>query len=171
MDSRLEAVLLELRASKFADLAGARLAATFPIAQRLVNGIIAATLPPGLAVGEVTIEARPDNRLHLRVRLARPAFLPPLAVPLDIERQPVLPGDPVLVLRLGAGAAGAIAGTVLRLVSALPPGVTARDRRIFVDIAALLVQQGQGDLLDCLEHLEITTGAGVILVAIRARVP
>ena len=89
----------ELRASQFAELKGARVSASIPISERLLNEIVAASLPPSAPVRDLTVQPQQANRLRCERELARPDFLPPISLTLEIEQQPQLPDTP-LVLRV-----------------------------------------------------------------------
>ena len=164
----LTGIIDALRASRFRDLSGARVSATIPVAEPLVNALIASMLPAHAPVRSVTVLAEPGDRLAVRI-VAKAALIPAITLKLSIEGQPALPASPVLALRmvtlggLFGLASGAIAGM-------LPPGVTLRGERILVDLAAMAQQQGHGDLFDHLERLEVHTDAGRLLLLVDAAV-
>ena len=161
-----------LRATGFRDLGGARLTATVPIGERLLNEVIAGSLPPNGAVREATIHPQPNDRLGVRVKLARPGFLPPVSATLVIERQPELPAAPRLVFRVtGLPALLTLAGQLLPLGSMLPPGVRLEGDLLTVDLAVMLAQHGQRELLDYAERLRVTSEAGRLIVQLDAAVP
>jgi len=167
----LLSVLRQQQASGFADIAGTQVTATIPISERLINQVIAANLPSGGALRHAELHAQPGERLTLRVALARPSFVPPFNVNLEIERQAQLPDSPVIVLKLvGAGGLMAMAGSVAGLGTGLPPGMRLDGDRIHVDLRAMLRPHGADTLLDLLEELYIATGEGVLTVAFRGRV-
>lgn len=168
----LSGIVQSLRASGFRELAGARLTATFPLSERLLNDVIAASLPPSGAVREATVHPQPQDRLGVRVKLARPEFLPPVSATLVIERQPDLPHNPFLVFRV-TGFAGllALAGPLVSLRSMLPPGVRLDSDLLTVDLGTLLAQHGQREWLALLETLRVSSEAGRLVVNVEARIP
>lgn len=168
-DARLSRILETLRASGFRDIAGARVTATLPLSERLLNELIAVSLPSAGAIRALTVHPQPENRIGVRVRLARPEFLPTITVTLAIDRQPRLPDDPRFEFRV-MGLAGllALAVPVASLQSQLPPGVQLERDRLRVDLATLLAQQGHGDLLSYVEDLRLATEAGRLLIDVRA---
>lgn len=153
----------------FPDFAGARVAAFIPISDRLLNEIIARELPENAPVSDVSIEAMTGNRIGLRARVARAPMLPAFTVTFTIVRQPVLPHDPVLVLRMGSGGLMSLAGAALRFLDALPPGITAEGDRLLVDVRRLLAERGLDWALRYVVDLEITTDANVVLVSTNAK--
>ena len=168
---QISTLLETLRASGFRDLAGTRLTATIPIGERLLNDIVAAALPPSAPVRDVTVQPQADNRLSVRVKLARLDFLPPVTLTLAIERQPELPASPALRLRI-AGLPGLLGFAGPLLVNPkLPPGVRLDGDLVTIDIATLLVHHGQKELLSYLERLHVTSEAGRLVVDLAARVP
>ncbi len=170
MDPRADALLSRLRAGRFSDFPGARADITLPIADRLLNELIAAAVPPTAPVQDVELTSKDGNRIRVRFKAAAAAFLPPLNVTLLIEQQPRLPESPTLVLKLEAGGLLSMAGSALRFLDALPLGLRVVGDRIHVDLGSLLAARGLGDLLDYAEAVEVTTIPGAVVVAVRAGV-
>src|SRR5688500_7588979 len=81
--SPLLSLLLDLRDAKFRDLAGARVSASIPISEPLLNSIVAATMPKNLPVREVSVRPEQSNRFSVRIS-PKAAFLPQLTVKLAI---------------------------------------------------------------------------------------
>ena len=165
----LQGIIDSLRASGFRDLAGAHGQATVPVAEPLLNAIVAATLPAQAPVRSVTIHPEAGDRLSVRI-VPKAALIPSITLKLAIESQPRLPNSPVLILRmvtlggLFGLASGAIAGM-------LPPGVTLDGERILVDVGALARQRGHGEAFDYLQRLDVHAEAGQLLLHIEAGVP
>ncbi|HEX6976693.1 MAG TPA: hypothetical protein VF147_19935 [Vicinamibacterales bacterium] len=165
------ALIRQQQASGFPDIAGAQVTATVPVNERLINQVISANLPKGGALRHAELHAHPGERLTLRVTLAKPAFVPPFNVNLQIERQAQLPDSPVIVLRIaGAGGLMAMAGSIAGLANGLPPGMRLDGDRIVVDLRAMLRPHGADGVLDLLEELYVATGEGTVTLAFRARV-
>ena len=102
--------------------------------------------------------------------LAKPSFLPPITIAVLIERQPSLPENPVLILRLsGIGGLTRFAGPAAAFLKVLPPGIRTASDRVFVDVAALLHQRGMGLVMQHLDDLNLTTEEGAVRVGFRAR--
>ncbi len=170
MDPRLEALLTRQRAGGFADVRGATADVSIPISDRLLNEVIAQALPASAPVRDLHLTSRPGNRIGVRFRIGAASFLPPVNLTLAIERQPELPASPILVLRLELGGLLAMAGSALRFLDALPPGITVEQDRIHVNLSTLLAERGLAELLDYAEHVQVTTTDGAVVVAIRAAV-
>jgi hypothetical protein len=169
LDPRLQRALEQLRAARFAEIRGARLSLSIPVAERLLNELVAAALPPSLPVRDVTVRPRASNMLQVRARVAKLDFLPPLTLTLDIDQQPRLP-DTALGLRLRAfPGLTAIAGPLLSQ-KRLPPGLRLEGDRVFVDVALLLERVGFGDLVPLIERLHLATEEGRLVVEVDARV-
>lgn len=167
----LAPLLRHLVDSRLADLAGSQLTATIPIDEKLINQVIAAAIPAGGAVRSAELHPHPGERFTLRVALARPSFLPPFNISLEIERQAELPLNPVLVLRLtGASGLMGMAGSAAGLANGLPPGMRMDGDRIHVDLRLFLRTHGLEWLLDLLEELYVATGDRVMTLAFRANV-
>ena len=172
MNTRLLEILHQQRASGYPDVAGAHASATIPISDRLVALLARDNLPPTAPVRELDIHAHDGNRFTARVRLTRPAFMPPIAVSLSIDEQPRLPESPILMLRLAsAGGLLAFAGSALRFLNVLPPGLQMDGDRIAVNLRTLLEQREIADALDLVEHLEVFTEEGRFVISVRLRVP
>jgi hypothetical protein len=168
--AELTQLVERLRSAGFRDVAGTRIAARIPVAEPLLNELIAALLPAGGAIRQLTLHPQPHDRLALRVKLARPEVLPPIAATLAIERQPELPYKPALALRLG-GLPGlmVLAGPSL-LGSMLPPGMRLENGLLTIDLEALLARHGHSDLLAYFDRLRINSEAGRLVVEVDAKV-
>ena len=168
-DPRLVRIFEQLRASRFADLAGARVSASIPVSERLLNELVVSAIPPSVPVRDVTIQPRRGDRFSVRARLARVDFLPPITITVAIERQPELPDSP-LVLRL-TSFPGLITmiGAAFPIASKLPPGIRMDKDRVLVDLKTLAESQGYADLLTLVEKVRLTTDEGKLIVALEAR--
>jgi len=148
-------------------VAGARVDATVPIAERLLNEAIALALPPGGAVRNLAVFPQSGNRFTVRVKLARPEFLPPLTLKLQIERQPDLPGSAVIGFRIGSlPVLMSLAGAALSFTQVLPPGVRLDGDRLTVDLRPILERRGYGALLHHAQRLHIATEESRLVVAV-----
>lgn len=169
-DPRLRRLVEQLRASQFADLAGARVSASIPVSERLLNDAVAALLPASAPVRDVSVQPQAGNRLSVRARLKRSDFLPPFTLKLAIERQPELPDGPLVLRLLTLPGLMSFFGSALSLNAMLPPGVTLDEDRLLVDVRALLQQRGFGDVIRFVETLRITSDQGRLLVDATLRV-
>ena len=171
MTPRLLELLHQQRASGYADVAGAHASATIPLSDRLVTAFVQEQLPPSVPVRELEIRAHARNRFSVRVRLTRPALMPPISLNLSIEEQPQLPHKPFIVLRMASGGGlFSLAGSALRFLNLLPPGIHLDGDRIDVDLRALLEQRGMGEVLEFVEHLEILAEEGRFVLSVRGGV-
>jgi hypothetical protein len=171
MDPRLLTLLTRLQASRFADLAGSEARATIRLAAPLLNEAVATFAASTPAIRDVTIRPRAANHIDVHLKLARPAFLPSLNLTLQIERQPQLPDHPELALRLsGAGGMMRLAGPAITSFGALPPGIRLDGDHVFVDLRDVLRRQGQADLLDYVEQLQVMSEEGTLVLLVQLRV-
>jgi hypothetical protein len=171
MDPRLAALLDRLQATRFADLSGSEAYTVIRISGALLTEAAAAFAASSSAVRDVTIRPRDANHIDVQLKLARPAFLPPITLTLEIERQPQLPDQPELVLRfMGTGGLMRLAGPAIGSSGALPPGIRLAGDRLHVDIRHLLQSQNRADLLDFAEQLQVTSEEGRLAVALQLRV-
>ena len=170
MDPRLEAILAEQLGAGLPGLAGSDAHAAVRLSDQLVNQIAAALLPRDGAVRTVTLHARGGNAIDVSVTLAKPAFLPAMHVHLTIERQPTLPGDPVLALRIAGGAGSLLRMAGPLLTGSLPPGVRLEHDLVLVDVRALLAEHGHSSHLSYVRELRVTTEEGAIVVNVAAGV-
>jgi hypothetical protein len=168
-DPRLAALLEHLQASRFRDVAGARASVVVPVSEALLNAVIAASIPANAPVREVAIRPEASNRMLVRVRLTKPAFLPPVNVGVLIERQPEFPGSPELVLRITSlPGLMSFAGAAMSFVNVLPPGVRMTGDRVFVDIPAQLERFGQSHLLPHVRRINVFTEPGRVILDLQA---
>jgi hypothetical protein len=154
----------------FPDLAGSEVSATIPITDRLVGWLIAQRLPATAPIRELSIVAHRGNELTVRVRLAKPAILPPIQIRLAIEQQPELPASPFLVLGVVSQGVAILALNTLRFTDLLPPGVRFDGRRFIIDVRTLL-ERHAADLWSYLLDLAITIEDGRVVVHGRAALP
>ena len=164
----LSDTLRHLETTGFRDLAGARVTAAVPISERLVNELVAASLPPNLPVRDVSIRPEANNQLSVRI-MPRTGWLPPMTVTLEIVQQPDFPRSPVLALQMKTkGGLLGLASTMLPIANMLPPGVRLEDKRILVDLHEIAAQRGFDHLLQHLTRLTVTSESGRIVLHLEA---
>lgn len=153
----------------FADLRGTEAAFTVPISERLLNDVLSQILPRSAPVRDPYVTPEAGDRFQVRVRLASPSFLPPIRLRIAIDRQPEPPTSAVVVFRLERTGLLTLAGPFLRLMNALPEGVSVSDDRVFVDLRTLLERYHCAQYLEYLSELRINTVEGAVVVAVRGR--
>ena len=164
-------LLREQQSDNFPDLAGAEAFATVPISDRLITRAIAQRISPSAPIREVDVRAYAGDQITVRVRLAKPALLPPLQLRLAIEQQPDLPASPILVLGIASQGLATLAINALKFVDVLPPGVRFDGRRFLIDLRTLLDRYGSGWVLDFLTDLEVGAVDGSLVVRARGVLP
>jgi hypothetical protein len=171
MDPRLLELFNRQQASGFPGLAGSDARATIRIAAPLLNDAVTTALAAKPAVRDVSVQPRASNRFDVRLTLARPAFLPSLNLTLVIERQPELPADPVLGMRItGAGGMMRLAAPAITSFGLLPPGVQLDGDHLMVNLRTLLQQHGQAALLDYAEQMQVMTEEGALILLVQVRI-
>jgi hypothetical protein len=170
MDERLGRLFRRQQASGFQDIRGTEVSFTLPVSDRLLNELVAEWAPSSGNLREIEVHPKPGNRFAVRARVGPASFLPPVNLTVVIDRQAELPGSPMLVLRLEMGGLLSFAGPALRFLDALPPGIRIDNDRIYVDLAALLETRGLLPLLDHLQHLDVSTSEGTMILSVRARI-
>jgi hypothetical protein len=169
-DPRFERLFDQIRTSRFADLKGARLSASIPIPERLLNEVLAASIPPSAPVRDVAVQLQAGNRFKVRLKLARAEFLPPISLTFEIERQPALPDGPLVLRMLSMPGLVSLAGSAFSISSVLPPGVRLEKHWVLLDVKILLDRHGYGDLMAYLETLTVAADEGRLLLDVRLRV-
>ena len=164
-------LLRQQRSDNFPDFAGAEASATIPISDRLITRAIAERLSPSGPIRELEVRANAGNQITIRVRLARPAILPPVQLRLAIEQQPDLPLSPILVLGIVSQGLASLAISALKFVDVLPPGVRFDGRRFLIDLRTLLDHRGWGWALDFLTDLQVEAVDGSLVVLTRGGLP
>ena len=171
MDPRLASLLARLRAARFADLAGSEAYTVIRIGERLLNESAAAFIPASSMVRDVRIHPRASNQIDVQLKLAKPAFLPAFNISLQIDRQPQLPEDAELVLRLsGAGGLLRLAAPAIESYGALPAGVRLDGDRVIVDVRRALQSRGHGEVLDYVDQLQVLSEESRLVLAIQFKV-
>lgn len=164
--TQFAALLQQLQSTGFREISGTRLSATVPVSERLINEMIAATIPAGGHVRDVQVRPEAGDRFSVRIT-PRASILPALTVKLQIERQPELPGSPVLVLRM-ATMGGLFGLATAALPQMLPPGVRMEGDRIHVDLRSIAAQRGLADLLQFVKQLRVNTEEGRVIIQVDA---
>ena len=162
----------QLLGPRLEELAGAHGSGEIPVSERLLNRLVADRLGPEAPIESAEIRVS-YGEVSARLRLRRPAFAPKITVTARVERQPELPGSPVLVLRWrlpGLGALAALAGPVMTMFSAAPPGVRVEGDRVFLDLARLLEDRGLRELLEHIVLLHLEPQDGALLIRFEGRV-
>ncbi len=170
MDERIERVLRRQLADGFPDIRGAQAAITLPLSERLLNEVLAETIPRSAAVTDLHVSPEAGDRFVVRFRVGSSPLVPRLKIALAIETQPDLPALPVVVLRLETTGLMLFAGPVLRLLNALPPGITVKDDRIHVDLRDLAQRRGFAPYFDCLDSLRVNTVNGGVVLTVQGRI-
>ena len=171
MDPRLLELFNRQQAAGFPGLTGSDARATIRVSAPLLNEAVTTALASVAAVRDVSVQPRASNRFDVRLTLAKPAFLPSLNLTLLIERQPALPANPVLGLRItGAGGMMRLAAPAITSFGLLPPGVRLESDHLLVDLRTLLQQHGQQQVLDYAEQLQVMTEEGTLVVLVQLRI-
>jgi hypothetical protein len=173
MNRRIVRLVEDLRRTRFAELAGSRVAADLAVPEALINRALAELFADetGKSRGPVRgarVQVEPGNRFHVDLELGR-LFMPSLGVDVVIERQPKLPGSPMLVLKWRSlPGLTMLAGMAGPFLPTLPPGVRLEGEQVFLDLRPLLARAGASDLLPLLSELRISTRAGAVDIHLSA---
>ena len=161
-------ILHHLQTTGFREIAGARISADLPLSERLINELVAASLPPNVAVREVSIRPEAGNQFSVRLT-PRTSLLPPITLKLEIEQQPEFPRSPVLTLRMKTmGGLFGFASAALPIGNMLPPGVRLEAGRIMIDLRAMAAHQGAGALIQHVTQLTVASESGRVVVHLEA---
>ena len=156
------------------EIAGSVFAGEIPLANALVNRLIAQRLSAAQSpVAAVRLEAHDGDRLTIVLSM-RGSLIPDVTIAAHIEEQPHFPNPAVLWLRWTLPAMRAlsfVAAPALTYFKKLPPGIRVDGDRIAVDFAELLRARGLGELIDYITRINVTTREGAIIVAFALRVP
>ena len=168
MNAQLTGLLETLRATRFRDLAGARMTAQVPIPERLLNDLIAGSIPPNAPVRAVTIHPSPDDHFAVRI-VPKAPLLPAFTLKLAIEHQPQLPANATLGLRLVTlGGLFGLAGGMI--AGFLPPGIALDGERIRVDLRSLAVQHKAAEAFEYLRGIRVNSDAGRLILHVDAAI-
>ena len=167
MDERFVRLFRRQQASGFEDLHGAEASVTLPVSERLLNEIIAESVPR--SVRELHVKPQAGDRFAVRARIGSSPLLPAINLTLSIDRQPELPASPVLILRLETSGLLSLAGPALRFLDALPPGIRVEHDRVYVDLAKLLAARHLESYLAYVKELRVNAVDGAVLISVRGR--
>jgi hypothetical protein len=168
VDERFAELFRRQLASGFEDVRGADASITLPVSERLLNEVIARTIPRSAPVRELHVKPEAGNRFLVRARIGSSPLLPPISLTLSIDRQPEFPASPVLILRLQMSGLLSLAGPALRFMNALPPGIRVEHDRVYVDLPTLLETRHLASYLDYVKELRVNTLDGTVVLSIRA---
>jgi hypothetical protein len=170
VDERIERVLRRQLDDGFPDIRGAQAAITLPISERLLNEVLAETIPRSATVTDLHVSPEAGDRFVVRFRVGSSSLVPRLKIALAIETQPDLPSLPIVVLRVETTGLMLLAGPVLRLLNALPAGMTVKDDRIHVDLRDLAQRRGFAPYFDYLDSLRVNTVNGGVVLTVQGRI-
>jgi hypothetical protein len=161
----------ELQRSRFAEISGARASIRLPVSDQLINRVVAARLSSDGPVRSLALHALDGDRFVLRIRLAKPVFIPAFEIAFDIEQQPTLPDSPILTLRLVSGGMWTLVVHAFQTFHGLPAWISARADCVAIDLAGLAGRYGAHPVLEVLDVLRVGTEAGRIVVSAEVATP
>jgi hypothetical protein len=164
-------LLREQRGSGFADLAGADVAITLPVSDRLVTAVVSSLLSPSIPVRSLQLVAEVGNQFAVRIKLKTPALLPPITVRFAIIDQPRLPATAELVCAPVSEGVAIFMGPLLQLFANLPPCVRLVENRFHIDVRALAAQHGLAEIFQYVTELTLATVPGQFVLTIRGARP
>lgn len=164
-------LLRQQQSDGFPDLAGTDIAVTVPLSDRLISRLVAEAIPAGVPIREFDLSAHHGELMTIRIRLAKPAFLPPIHLMVAIERQLDLPMSPTLVLKIVSQGVASLAANALRFLDVLPSGVQYMDGRFIINVRTILERHNAADLLKYLTELKVTTADHQVIVRARGGLP
>ena len=144
---------------------------TVPISDRLISRLVADRIPVGMPIRDFDLSAYRGELMKIRIRLAKPAFLPPIHIMLAIEQQLDLPTIPTLVLKIVSKGVASLAAIALPFVDVLPAGVQYTDGRFLINVRTILERQNAADILEYLTDVKVATAEHQVIVRARARLP
>jgi hypothetical protein len=165
LKANISELLTYLKESSYRDVAGTRGSVRIPVARSLVNAVIAQALRGSKApVRSVDVQPHDGDRMNLVVDVSLP-FVPTLNVGVTIERQPVFPDSPILVLHWTLlGGVGALASRFMKNLSGLPPGIRLEGEFIVIDIPVLAANSPAGEALRFVRNLQVHTTEGRLVL-------
>ena len=165
LNTNIPDLLTHLQQSAFREVAGTRASVRIPVARSLVNTFVAQALQGTSApLKSIDVQPHDGDTLNLIVAVSWP-FVPALKVGITIERQPVFPSSPILVLHWTLlGGLGAIASRFVSALDRLPPGVKLEGQFIVLDLAVLAAGSPAAAALPYVTNLQVHTTEGAVVV-------
>lgn len=168
MRELLDALFRQQCLAGFPALAGADATARIPVADGLLNQILAGVLPPGGAVRALVLHAQAGDELVADLRIVKGNFGVPFRLVFHIAEQPDLPSRPLLVLRLRtAPLLFSMGGPLIKMLGVLPPGIAVEGDRILLNLASLAARYDTAGVFKHLTELRVTTIDGAVVVVVR----
>jgi hypothetical protein len=159
-------LLAHLQQSAFRDVVGTRASFRVPVSEWLVNTLVAQALRDTTApVKSVDVQPHDGDEMNVIVTVKWP-FVPPLTIGLTIERQPVFPESPILVLHWTLlGGLGAIASRFTSALDNLPPGIEVDGEFVVLDLPVLAKRSPPvAAVLGYVKNLQVHTAEGLIFL-------
>ena len=152
--------------------AGARASARVPVTREILNRFVADALAGRKSpVRAVDVRPRDGDRFDAVVTVTWP-FVPPLTIAFTIERQPVFPSSPSLVLRWSClGAVGALASRLVSGLTQLPEGVRLDEDRVVLDLRRLAARSPAAPLFDYIRAAELHTFEQCAVIDVELAIP
>jgi hypothetical protein len=164
-------LLRQQQSDGFPDLAGTEVSMTVPLSDGLMSRLVAERIPASVPIREFGLSAHDGDLVRIRIRLAKPPFLPPIHMMLAIEQQLDLPTNPTLVLRIASQGVATLASAALPFLDVLPAGVQYTDRTLLINVRTILESHNAADILNYLTDVKVTTEEHKVIVRARARLP
>jgi hypothetical protein len=163
----LNQLFSDLQSTAFKEIAGARVSARVPIAPSLLSRIAADALrTTALPVRAVDIRPHAGDRFDVAVTLKWP-LVPPLTIPVTIERQPDFPDSPELMLRWSfLGPLGPMAAQFTRALEGLPAGVRIEGDRVALHLPTLAARTAAAPVMRHVKRAELHTTADHAVVEV-----
>ena len=116
------------------------------------------------------IQSHDGNRITARVRTGS-SLLPAIPVGLEIEKQPTMPNDASVWLKLSHSSKFVtLAASALPAMVKLPPGITITGEHIGVDLRRLLAERRLDSWLAYVTDLRLSTREGAVVVHVHATI-
>ena len=151
-------------ASGLQEIRGARIDATIPISERLINEILNEefTQPGRVLAFEIRVGA--NNEIDAGVRIAVGPFTKWVRAVLVVEPVALPGGNPMIALRIASGL-----GVVSKIIelfasSRLPPGVRLAAGRITIDLNGIPAAQPYRQYWRMIRRLEIVTRPHLVVI-------
>ena len=92
MDERFEELFRRQLASGFEDVRGADASITLPVSERLLNEVIARSIPRSAPVRELQVKPQAGDQFLVRARIGSSPLVPQISLTLSIESTARIPG-------------------------------------------------------------------------------
>ena len=157
----MDKIIQKVIQDNFSELQGARVDASIPLSQRLINELIAEAVKGNKNIASIQAAIHPQNRISVDVKTTRLPW--PLNLKLKLDKSVDLASYPSPKIRAWMEN-NLLLGSLGSTLNVLPEGIKLYGNQIVIDLGAFLRTAEQKRLLKLVKSVGIRTEEGKIIL-------